>query len=100
MVHKSRELSFSSGLGALSLPTMKKMRLRGDQITTFTFLNQFDDNEREKLFVRYNGRKTIGHNKELGKKLIKKDVKRYFFSISNYPDETEYLQYTLVQKAV
>lgn len=59
------------------MSTMVERGVRDGLITSFKFLYQFDDVDSEHFFMRV----TRGHNKKLHKKLVRKNVRKYIFTI-------------------
>lgn len=58
------------------MPTREEKRMRGQLITTFRFINQFEHVvDTEQVFERFKDRVTRGRRKKLSKELVGKDVK-------------------------
>ncbi len=73
-----RELSYEERLKKLQLPTLTKRRERGDMIMMYKCmegLEKIDVNE----YLIPSKSSLRGHSKQLYKKRLKKDVKKYSF---------------------
>lgn len=71
-------------LRVTELTTMEEKRKKGDLITAFKFLNQPDDSDRQQFLKRCSTRVTGGNNKKLGKKLLRKDPKKFWFIVGRW----------------
>ena len=65
------------GIGIL---TLKERRDRGDMITVFKYLKGFNNVNSDDYFERSNCTTTRGHSLKLNKRIVNKDVSKYFFS--------------------
>ena len=61
MIPKLRNISYEMHLKECGLTTLQIRRLRGDQIEVFKILNEYENTDRNILFMVKDERRTRGH---------------------------------------
>ena len=64
----------------LSLTTLEKRRLRGDQIEVFNILNRYDNIDRNMFLSLKKDNRARGHGATLVKDQCRLDIRKYSFS--------------------